>query len=340
MNLARTISTIAQAVDSCLGAGTSMARTPHVSMRMKNILLPSKRNVPRGMPAILGTAAFTTGLAISAYGAAQSKPDVPFRPGSTSHAKWPNGAEVEVLGFGDGTSSQLPGWKLDGSPVSIKELAKGTSFSADPPGRDKRDVTVFFKLSNLPPGAAGIEFMNSGIALQLAGCRTNGGGGSFGGGAAELNRSFIIPSRLRNADFRVGLGEGEFKPAMQWPDAKKQFTVELKPVEGRGGVQEKAADGSSKLVPTTFVVSQATCEVPASLLSKDWRLTVYGKNGEVLKKAWFSPGMPLPAKNRGQIMGQIPVPPNEVSKIVLETRNYQWVTIKGLPMVSKSHAND
>jgi len=340
MNLARTISTFAQALDSCLGAGTSMARTPHVSVRMKNILLPSKRRTSRALPTIFGTVAIVTGLGISAYGAAQAKPEAPFRPGKSSHAKWPNGVELEVLGFGDGTSSNLPGWKLDGSPIPIKELASGTSFSADSPGHDQRDVTVFFKLSNLPPTPAANALFHSGIAVELAGCRSNGGGGGIGGGTAKLDRSFIIPSRFHNADFRVGLGEGEFKPALQWPDAKRQFTVELKPVESKGEVRETAADGTSKMVPTKSVMSQAICNVPVSIVSKDWRINVFGKNGELIKRVWFGPALPFPKKDRGEIMGQIPVPPNEVSKIVLETRNYKWVTVKGLPMVSKAHAND
>jgi len=152
----------------------------------------------------------------------------------------------------------------------------------------------------------------------------------------ELEQVFEVPAALSNADLEVGLGFGEFKPELRWPATPAILTVRVIESPGVSSTRNIHANGNGKRSSRPDGACNVECEAPESVLEKEWRVVLYGANGEEIpdSKCW-SVSRSRVRPNYVHIGKAANVPPGAVKKVVIETRDYQWVKIPGLPIIPK-----
>jgi|GEM_PF-1690307 len=335
---------LARAADSCLGAPTSMARRQSVPRRLASILHPSRpisARFGRTTATALGAGAIVVGLGLAAFGAARTKPMPVFQSGVAS-AKWANGASVKVLCIADGRSSELPAWLPDGSPVSLATITKRqTHYSAGPAAPGKRLVTVVFETKGVMSATPNsIVWRVPKVGVQLAGLSRfhgGGGGGEILKGDFTLHRMYSIPESLMNADLKVGIGTGEYKPILAWPDNSDRFQVFIKPSIHSSNMVSTDSNGQRTETKTKSVAAEMECKMPWAVMDKDWRMVIIRSNGQRLEMN--SPDMPGEWSSGADFNTSADLPAEDIAKVVIEARDYEWVTFRNLPMMGRSAPN-
>jgi len=268
-------------------------------------------------------------------------PAVPptFHPGTVSEAAWPDGTKLNVLCFA-GESLKAPGWKIDGSPARVTDFVGPNAEYLLPAREKKRPVVVIFSLTGKRIEAAILSQAMPLIAVRL------GGDSKFVIGGAEWNREGTIlkvergwemPESIANADFEAGLGFGDYKPALVWPARRTKLEVVVHQESANPFKISDKASGSGTKTTTPLPACKVECEVPNSVLRGDWRISLYRADGSAIPTtvegfaSAFFPGL-----SHTKVRAWASVAPEEVKKVVVETRNFQWIKIPGLPMIPKS----
>jgi len=256
-----------------------------------------------------------------------------FHPGTVSEAHWSDGTKLQMVCLG-GKSSEELGWKVDGSLIRLDEIFGKTGSYRSGAGPGKRVVVVLFNVSGKRIADAWAITSSPQIPVRL-----NGdphfvmGGGEWNSerNSLRLDRGWIVPAGLSNADLEVGLGFGTFKPDLVWPAEKTKLQVRVLGVPvTKGG---KTIGGIGR-----WLACNIKCEVPNTLFDKEWRIRLYGSNGAEIYTR--DPGFASPffdGPTHSTITLGAFVSPEQVKKVVIETRDFQWVKIPGLPMISNVH---
>jgi len=262
-----------------------------------------------------------------------------FHPGTVSEAAWSDGTKLKVLCLA-GESLKAPGWKIDGSPARVTDFVGPNAEYLLPARGKKRPVVVIFSLTGKRIEAAIASQAMPLIAVRL------GGDNKFIIGGAEWNREgtipkvergWEVPEGIANADFEAGLGFGDYKPVLVWPATPKKLeVVVLEEAVNPYKISGKAS-GSGTKATTPLPACKVECQVPSSLLHGDWRISLYRADGSAIPTTveGFASAF-FPRLTHTKVRAWASVAPEEVKKVVVETRDFRWIKIPGLPMIPKS----
>jgi len=146
-----------------------------------------------------------------------------------------------------------------------------------------------------------------------------------------------MPEDLMNADLKVGIGKGEYKQMLVWPDDSDRFRMDMKPRAATGSLIETDLDGKRTVTKETGTYAEIQCEMPWSVMDKDWRMVAIRRNGARVEMT--SPDMPGTSAATVKMGMSVEVPPEDIAKFVIEARDYDWVTIRNLPLAGKTAPN-
>jgi len=339
-----------------LNSATAMARSGSLPRRLRAILQPG-RSIGDLRPRQIRLAGLTlalSGLALAGYGSASHghHPAPALKRQKEDSGAWKGTTVVAKLLFiSDGRSSSMPAWDAKQNPVDIAK-ANGHSFSytGDASTVGNRSVGVYLRLDGLP-GIDGKGMLSGltrpSVVAQLTGAQA--GSQSVQGGVSAMSagpngkgvdvfRIFDVPDGLTTSDLKLGIGSGPYQTALTWRGGTGSLPVRISPIPG--GFVRTTVTRDGKAITTKDSSYAIVCDIPNSILNKDWRIVAYRADGTPLPIS--TPGMPLKPSSRpgfSTFAGRGVITRSPVDRILLEVRDLTWVTLHDLPLYGKASAN-
>jgi hypothetical protein len=229
--------------------------------------------------------------------------------------KYSDGVELSVTYVGPGESSDLPVWAADGSPTERPD-AKSSRYYGGKPAPGKRSVAVGFRLVGGTPFPDDDPTRQSELEARLNGLIDNGGGTSGFIPNMNANRHFMIPDNWKTADLSIGRGVGPYR------------TVSINR-HGSGNLEINPTKPDAANVGRAD--NQFHFKLPVELVNKDWRISAFdgaGKRVHLVCSHFMTEHSPDPLTPMAQTSESL----ESVDRFVLEARDYEWATVKGISL--------
>jgi hypothetical protein len=171
------------------------------------------------------------------------------------------------------------------------------------------------------------------FVVRLGGERDHGGGSGGGVGTVHAHNHFYVPESWSLADFQIGRGFGPYREVADNREGEGSLAVQ---VIAKGETREsRMVNGQS--IESRHSGSDIKATLPDAFKDKDWRLLAFDTSGNPLNLyVFWDPKLGL--AGHLTIQAQCNAAPETIERLVLEVRNYQWVTIKNLHLHPNSSA--
>lgn len=241
-------------------------------------------------------------------------PVASFGPGGPFYgpAKLANGATVRLAFIQDDAKAPHTLWRPDGSPPDRSDVARSLDMSGFVSRRDNPRVLCARVEVN------GVQRGDYDCVLQVAHrcSRTVWQSYGDGGGRTMDLASFRAPESLKVTDMRFGVAAGKFRVLQSGK-------------LGEGPLFAHASSG--KVTPDEQIGASIKVRVPDGLEGKDVRLAAYDRSGKSMELSSWEPetlversGVKTRAHGFKGALAQ------DVVRVELIARDYQWVTFKGI----------
>jgi len=314
-----------------------------MATRLRAILAPNRDRCRATAKAAWWTAAgfglLSTSLACTVATPAAASLSVTSSPSESetirNSAKYSDGSTPEVEFVGDGSSSELPTWRPDGTPTPKNEIVeRGYRYGHREPAKGHRYVVIGCEISGIPKIKSGEP------SLDMPSCLTKLGGSADTGGAMGFNpwegklfklSHFELPDNVRTADFVVGIGVGKFHEVAALEGGKGRLDATV--VEGP--LAHGSSTESGKLVEITWKSTEIHFKLPRQVLGKDWRLHIFDLSGkQLISNIRYQPDAKSP-----QRIAMCNNRPDTIGRVVLEARNYEWVKLRNIRVTRNGDAS-
>jgi hypothetical protein len=372
----------------------SMARTGHISSRLKRIL---NSQIPRtdirpAKAVALATAFAASGLVFANYGGVTSgnhsfSLPVAVRQGGHGVARWSDGTEADIQLITNGSSVDEVGWDADGAPVDPSTISKSGSISMSTSDTSKRLIAIYYAIKNyaadegssldhIKTRLVGSQYMggssSNGVSisgssgsqggtsnssnssshdsnppnLNVSGGQGRGiagGSGRFGGGAGgggnrgQVMRAFAVPNSLTTSSLQLGKGLGPYQQVSQSQGGSSAWAVKETPSVMKLGTSENV-NGVTKEGTQQVTSTKLSFTLPEGIPDQDWRIIAYAADGTKLTMMNSGSG---PAASQSAVklyQAQVLASAAQISKIVLESRPLEWVTIPNVALTAHNGA--
>jgi|GEM_PF-2619932 len=347
-----------------LNSATAMARPGSLPRRLRAILRPG-RSVGDLRPRQIRLAGLTlalSGLALAGYGSASHDQASNGRHATPTRVQqkqdsgaWEGTAVVAKLLFiSDGRSSSMPAWDFKRNPVDVATASNHTlSYTGGASQAGKRSVGVYLRLNGLPGiDGSGTQsgLSRPSVVAHLVSAQSESSaftGGESGassmssspdGKELDVFQTFNVPEGLASGDLKVGIGSGAYQTALMWLDGTGSLAVRISPMPGSFVHTTITRDG--KTTTSKDPSCEVACDIPNSILNKDWRIVAHRADGTSFPIATSTtPLKPSSKQGFSTVVGKGVATPNRLDRIALEVRDLNWVTLHDVPLYGKSSAN-
>jgi len=306
----------------CAVSSVGFARRRGLAKRLKSLLATGqdRRQAGRRFGLTMGTGFGLVAVALAAYAPdPQSFPRTHSRASKFSDGVWP-----KILFVGDGASSELPTWDVNGSPLppgQLRRIGSGYSMGSEP---GHREVAVCFELEgfgNHLENARSDHF--DPVRLGSFPHHADIGGGETTGNPVRT-AIFSVPDTLKTADLEIARGMGKFLAVAQANPNGGDFFLRI--LAGPNGTKTSSKEGkpvATSQLPTTII----RFNLPPQANDKDWRLLAFDAKGQSLP---ITMGFrkPITADGIDALKASALLPIEKFDHFVIETRDYEWITVR------------
>jgi hypothetical protein len=130
---------------------------------------------------------------------------------------------------------------------------------------------------------------------------------------------------LSNSDFQIGRGFGKYRQIADNRPGEGPLAAQVSP----GSVARQYHTVNGQTTVSLQQWSEIKFVIPKAVKDKDWRIRVFDPKGTLL---WtmLTPLSELSSPDHRTFRASCNAAPEAIERLVLEARDYQWVTIKNL----------
>jgi hypothetical protein len=248
--------------------------------------------------------------------------------------KFKTGETVKILYVAPGTSSEEATWNYDGSPSDEHAPWKyGDRFEAKAPGGGKRLIQIGFEIGGRPI-VEHVQWQSGTMATPAK------LGGIISRGSSKLGKTitacygFTVPASWKTADLEVALPFGAFKPAAEYKNGGG--ALKIKRVAFNPRLMSPIVNGRLRTGHEPDM-TDFEFEVPPEVKDQEWYLAAWDKSGTPIR-LFTSYGGTIDKNGveTGTWRALCFDGMNNIDRIAIQARNYEWTTVKGIHLYPAS----